>query len=517
MIKTNRLLESTFWFALITHGIGLLTMGLVLMPGMPVEGCSVMERLKFLSSQQLSWQLGWLPWQLSALSDLLIALAFFATPIPRWLSMLVLLVTILAIIPDQFGQYLWITQIPQLAREALSSGQKNNFISFEQYVYIMVSGWASLLYTLLAVAWTVALSALFKPSQRFVSYSYCLWLLSLGCSTMFLLQKQFNIPFPLIAFANASFFGGLMVWFCWVLELVLSKERSESQWGRLSPWVVPRERPFAALLQICGQSKVARRVFEALPPVSLASEIEGVLYINYLVPAEKLQPFVPAHLDLQKLGTSNDMALFSILTFKHKHFGPQFFGDLRKLMPEAIVSNWRIHVRDPKSGLTGIYFLSNTTNKLAISLGARLLSEAMPMHLAESANLHIGAQEVLANLNPGSGSAADLDAKLQPTAPSAKISESPSLPAAWIDCFGSFEGFLNYCVPQERAISSQEFLNRICFQEIRLNIDIHSCRLLEGSVNSALAKSIAGDESPVCFMTGGLNFKFDREHYAKIV
>jgi hypothetical protein len=513
MQRAHRFLEAVFWFALLTHGLGLLCMAFLLVPGLPVDGNSLLERLKFLSSHELSWRLGWLTWQLSALSDLLIALAFLKTALPKWLSFVVLVTTVCALIPDQYGQFLWTTQLPGLATQALSTGQTAKFVEFEHFIYMMVTGWASILYTILAVAWTVALSRLFDTGSKFIRISYALWLLSFVCSFLILLQEHFKLPFILLEAANAVFFTGLMLWFCWVIDLILSKERAVSSWGRMSPWVVPKEMMLAGLIQLCGESKFLRRLFEFIPPVSLASEIDGVLYINYLLPADTLISLVPKHLELQRLGPNKDLALFSILCFEHKNFGPKFFGPLRKLMPGGVVSNWRIHVTEPRSGLSGIYFLSNATNKIAISLGARLLSEAMPMHLADSAFVEIKEKSVLAKIKPGTGSSPDLEADLHL---SDNASISSTLPAEWLNCFGSLEAFLNYCVPQERAISSQEFLNRICFQEINLNIDINSCKLLAGHINSKAAESIAGKAEALCFRTGPLNFKFEREHYAKI-
>jgi len=73
-------------------------------------------RVAYLAAHPWLWRLGWLPWQLSAFMDLLTGVALWRTAwIPRRPAAIVLVVTILALFPDQGGQALWVTRGLDLA------------------------------------------------------------------------------------------------------------------------------------------------------------------------------------------------------------------------------------------------------------------------------------------------------------------------------------------------------------------------------------------------------------------
>jgi hypothetical protein len=73
---------------------------------------------------------------------------------------------------------------------------------------------------------------------------------------------------------------------------------------------------------------------------------------------------------------------------------------LRLLLPSPIQTNWRIHVRDPASGRTGIYFVTNAIGNTMNALGARILAEAMPMHRPASAMLRAAGDQFLLRIVP---------------------------------------------------------------------------------------------------------------------
>ena len=510
MQRKLKLLESTFWFALVTHGIGLLTMAALVLPGMPGGPVPDAERIQYVAENQLLWQVGWLPWQLSALSDFLIAIAILQIKdLPFYLRALVMLATLFAIAPDQCGQIIWVRDGSRVATLAIAKDNLPMYLNFEHPLYEMVCGWAALFYSVLAAFWTLALKPILNASRTFYIFSWSIWALSGVCAVLFLLSSIIPIPFLVLAVANAVFFPLLLLWFAWVIEYLLKLQRPEQQWGRHSIWTLPKTVPFRFLFQIIGQSHFFKRIFELLRPISLASEIDGVVYVNYLVEYERLLPLVPAHLELQRLGPEGKYALFTILSFRHKQFGPQMLPPFRKTLNlQAVVSNWRIHVRDPETKLEGIHFVANVTDNVIVSLAARLLSEGMPMHVAESAGTEIAEGKYKVNLPPAEGSsAADLIADLELDDGQASLEEP------WSLCFKDYNDFLNYCVPQDRAIASQPHLERISFQEIRLGIPLDKCRPLKGAVKSAAAESIVGKATPLCFAAPSLQFRFDREHY----
>src|SRR5438132_912563 len=97
-----RFLEQVLLFNLLIHFLAMLSMALCLLPGIPGGSNSdLAARVAYLAGHPWLWRLGWVPWQLSALIDLLTAVALCLTPwVPRWPARLTLLVTVLALVPD---------------------------------------------------------------------------------------------------------------------------------------------------------------------------------------------------------------------------------------------------------------------------------------------------------------------------------------------------------------------------------------------------------------------------------
>ena len=238
----------------------------------------------------------------------------------------------------------------------------------------------------------------------------------------------------------------------------------------------------------------------------MRSDITDVVYVNYLVEAERLAGYVPPGLELQRLGPSGRYALFTFLTYRHGHFGPALAGPLRRLLPSPVQSNWRTYVRDPRTGHEGIYFVTNAVSTAYHAVAARLMAEGMPMHTPARAELRRDADGTLhLLLDPGEGSAPDVRASLRPAA------AAPALEPPWSECFASWRDMLAYDVPQDRALSSQPWANRITRQEIALGIPLEACEPLEGEVESRAARAIVGDARPLCFRVAQVDFAFDRE------
>jgi hypothetical protein len=316
-----------------------------------------------------------------------------------------------------------------------------------------------------------------------------------------------RIPPGAVAAGNAIGFVLLMLWFVLVAEETLRRSRPEVSYGRYAPWRYPRRGPIGWLVDTVANSRFLRALGELLPTPAFVSDITNVVYVNYLVEAERLAPLVPPGLELQRLGPDNRYALFTFLTYRHGHFGPRLFGPLRRVLPSPIQSNWRIHVRDPLTGTEGIYFLSTVISALPNALAARHLSEGVPMHVPRAAELTRREDGRLRlRIEPGDGSAPDVDAELRP-------SQTPHWPAPWNECFADFADFLAYCVPQDRAMSSQPWYGRITRQEIRLNIPIEACEPLAGTVVSKVASDLAGAATPICFRVATVAFRYDGEDY----
>ena len=259
------------------------------------------------------------------------------------------------------------------------------------------------------------------------------------------------------------------------------------------------------MLDWLGNSRFLRALGEWVPPVAFVSDITDVIYVNYVVEASRFEAIVPSGLELQRLGPGGKYAMLSILTYRHGHFGPSLFGPLRRFLPSPVQSNWRIYVRDPRTGKEGVYFFTNAIDWTPHALAARMLSEGMPMHVPKEAVVFAAKDgSFTVRLEAGRGTAPDLEATLQPT-------DERTLPEPWSECFADYRPMLAYTVPQDRALSAQMWYRRITRQEINLGIPLEACEPVAGRVRSQAAERLVGDAAPVCFRVARVSFRFDRE------
>jgi hypothetical protein len=504
-----RFLEQVLLINLIVHLVAPVGTVLFLLPGLPggnsADGAA---RVAYLATHPWLWRLGWLPWQAAAAMDLLTGLALWRTTwIPRLPAAAVLFCTVLAVVPDQGGQALWVTRGLDLAAQAERGGDPSAYLAFEQKLYNAVVVWAGTLYLGMALCWTWCFAAAGTWNRRLTLVSLLAWSsLALGSVCLFL-PADVRPSAAVVRAAIAVGLAFLLVWLALVAEEVLRRARPDEKHGRMAPWRHPWPGFIGRVLDALGNSRLLRAFCEWLPPAAFLSDITDVIYVNYLVDAERLEPFVPAGLELQRLGRGSRYALFTHLTYRHGHFGPRLLGPLRRLLPSPIHSNWRIYVYDPHTGLRGVYFVTNAIASTVHALAARLLSEGMPMHVLRRAAVQVGDDRVCrVCLDPGSGSAPDLEAELRPG-----DTVLPGTP--WSECFDSYASMLTYCVSQDRAFSSQPWYGRITRQEVELSIPLESCEPLAGAVRSHVATVYVGDAQPLCFRVGRVAFCFEREEY----
>ncbi len=218
-------LELALLFTFVAHGLAMLGMLACLLPGMPGGGeLSDTTRIAYIAAHPGLWRLGWFGWQLTALSDLLLGIALVMTPwIPRRAALVTLLLTLLALVPDQYGQALWITRGVELAQQAMRSGQLDAYLEFESWVFPSVAGWGATLYTLGAVGWSWCFAAARTWSRSLTLLSVVTWGIFGIVSPGLLLPPQLRLPAAVVAAANAIGFVLMELWFLAVLERVLAR------------------------------------------------------------------------------------------------------------------------------------------------------------------------------------------------------------------------------------------------------------------------------------------------------
>lgn len=496
-------LERSLIFSWVIHGVAMLAMAWLLVPGLPGGGSETAGRMAYITAHPWLWRLGWIPWQLTALSDLLIAVALVRV---RWVPRLAawggLLFTLAAIMPEQTGEVLFILRAPVMAQ----AGDVARYAALEGQLFHLTSAWGAFFYAVAAAFWSWSFAAAGAWRRWLTPFSALLWIFFAYISGGLLLPEPLRPSLSFVAAGNAVGFILLMIWFTAVTELVLRRSRPDGAHGRELPWVHPNQGWQGRLAGLLANSRLLRTCCEPLPAPPMLSDIRDVIYVNYIVPADRVEPLVPQGLELQCIGPDGRYALFTFLTYRHGHFGPRLLGPLRRLLPSPVQTNWRIYVRDPRTGLDGVYFVTNAIDSTVHALGARILSEGMPMHVLHRAEVRpLPDGEFRLLLDPGGGSAPDAEALLRPTD---HPEEGP-----WRTAFTTYEEMLAYCVPQDRALSSQPWRGRITRQEIDLQIPLGVCEPLEGTVRSKAAEAIAGDAPAFCFRVPSVRFRFEGEEY----
>jgi hypothetical protein len=504
---TDRFLERATLTNFAIHGIAMVTMALVLARMLPGGGeTNDIVRITMIAEHPWRFRLGWLPWQLCAVVDLWFAIALLrAQWIPKVPAAFSVLFTMAAVVPDQLAQALWITRGISMAQDAVKSGSFDAYLAFESEIFVWTASWGAFFYTLAALGWTACFAKTPAWSRLLTWLSIPTWAVMLFVTTALFFPPHMRPAPEIIAAGNALGFTLLQVWLGLVGEGVLRRRRPPSTHGRLAVWRYPGNHILGRLVDVIANSRLVAAFLEPLPDPAMLSDITNVVYINYLVPAEKLLPLVPEGLELQRLGPDGKYGLFTFLTYNHGHFGFRILGPLRRFMPSPLQTNWRIHVRDPRTGHQGIYFVTNAITNGFQALGARLLAKGMPMHVLHEGEIRRDEQGIVhLRLDPGTGSAPDAAATLS-------LGKEPNLDGPWKECFTNFRQFLAYCVPQDRALSTQPWAHEVTRQEIQLGIPLEHCEPLEGHVESKAAAAIIGEAQPLCFRVPNVAFRFEEE------
>jgi Uncharacterized conserved protein (COG2071)/Domain of unknown function (DUF4386) len=510
--RAARFLEQALLANIVVHAVAIVTMGLILMtalPGGPTKDDAV--RVAFIAEHPWLWRLGWLPWHLCALFDLVMGVALVTTRwVPRLPAVLTLLVTLCAVVPEQTGEINWVSRGVALAQDAHRTGELEPYLQFEAWAFHLAVVVGASIYMVMALGWTWCFIAAGTWNRVLSWLTPFTWgLLAVG-SVGLLLPEPFRPGDALVGVTNGVGFLLLQVWLILVTEAVLRRSRPDEAHGRMAPWRHPWSGWAGRALDAVANSRFVRALCEWLPVPAFRSDIRDVIYCNYVVEADRLLPLVPAGLELQRLGPDGRWALFTHLTYRHGHFGPALLGPLRRLLPSPVHTNWRIYVRARQSGRTGIYFVTNAIASTLHALAARLLSEGMPMHALADGEVLVGdGNEVSVRLNPGGGSGPDLEADLRPG--------PAELPAPFDACWSSYGEFLEYAVPQDRSFSVQQWYERLTRQEIELGIPLDVCHPLTGQVFSKAALALLGQPACVSFRVPSVAFRFDREERDRLV
>lgn len=246
---------------------------------------------------------------------------------------------------------------------------------------------------------------------------------------------------------------------------------------------------------------IRRSITSHLPFPVLQSEVQDVIYLNWVLDLEVVQAYVPPGVTLWQ---RNGKTLFTILTYTHGHFGPVIFGPLRQLCPSPIQSNWRLYVSeiDQQTVDSCVLFVKNTINHTLYAVGSRLFSDALPSHLALACKHQSQNHEFLTEIDSGRGSSPDLYSHVE-------LGTEAVLPLAFQSLFDNWHDAIRYLCLQDSAIAYVSDLQHCVRAGIDLPIDIESiqpARLLDFRSQFPILQFCALDQA-LCFRVPSVRFR----------
>ncbi|NHQ93144.1 DUF2071 domain-containing protein [Janthinobacterium lividum] len=260
-------------------------------------------------------------------------------------------------------------------------------------------------------------------------------------------------------------------------------------------------RLFAALANCTRFAKVRQAVMSRLPFLTLHSDVRDVVYVSWLVDAAAAQQLMPAGVTLWQHGGKTP---FTVLTYRHGHFGPSLLGPLRKLLPSPLQSNWRLYLDQTPAGAPAVpcvYFLKNIMDSLPHALGTRLFSDILPTHLAAGMTHDVTATQARCTITPGAGSAPLLDVQ-------ADITAEHGLDADWQQLFGNWRDAVAFLACQDAAIAHVPRNGKLVFGEIDLPVEVDQVQALTAlRADCGMLVQLPPLSTPFAFLVPKVAFK----------
>jgi hypothetical protein len=502
-IRRYRRFVTALVLSIFAHAAAVVSTLTLLAPGLDLRG-SAGDRAVAVAAHPWVWRLGWATWQLTAASDLLVgaSLLAYVLAVPRRpglvAGILGVVVTFAALVPDQWGEALLDTSLVEMAPGAVvSHAALFDYVGLEAHALSLSGTWGAALYTVMGALWMVTGARAAGPATG-RGLLVVLGVLDGAVFVAAALTNEASVShasaalgypgFSRVTLLNGAGFG-LLAMVMVMLGVVVGAGHHARQSGSdhaLHELAWPRPGALgtaaAAIANASGARDMARAALAVSPFPVLSSNISDVVYLNWLVPAERVAGLLPSALALDRLAGGG--TVLSILTYRHGHFGPRALGPLRRLCPSPIQSNWRLYVEpeSPGRGRDAIYFVKTVLDMASYVLGGRLASDGLPAHLARRIEHRRDGAAIVTDIDPGYGSAPDLRSLVRET-------ESRTLPAAFAACFGSWAGAVRYLVEQNRAVSVHTAHGRIL--ESRISIPISVASVLPAAVERAESRWLA--------------------------
>ncbi|WP_309366695.1 DUF2071 domain-containing protein [Sphingobacterium sp.] len=223
--------------------------------------------------------------------------------------------------------------------------------------------------------------------------------------------------------------------------------------------------------------------------IKLKSEISHAVYLNWLIPVSKIQQFVPPEIELDII---DGCALFSVLTYRHGHFGPARLYHFKSFYRSPLQCNWRLYITQAERQFNEptVLFLSNTMSSQVYGIGSRIFSGMMYTHHPLIFEHEYIGRQTQTKIIPGSSNSPDLEVVCHPC-------EHWDIPDKFRNISSSVSQLLNKIIIQDHALTP---LGNGYFRmaDIALEFNTKEIRPLKiKSFKSKILYDIVQDE--VCF------------------
>jgi hypothetical protein len=247
--------------------------------------------------------------------------------------------------------------------------------------------------------------------------------------------------------------------------------------------------------------KILRRaIFKYLPFLKMKSEVEGVVYVNWLIDTGAITQFVPNNVSLIDI---DGKTILSVLTYKHGNFRPSILSFIRFIFPSPFQSNWRLYVSSLNNKTTSntVLFIKNIMSSTLYTVGTRLFSDSMQTHLAKIFIHQIKNNKTKTQITKGTGSSPDFICNTE-------FSDTLNIPSKLAKHFGSDNQVIKYLCLQKYALNEGNDFKGICKAKIDLPIDINQIIPLSvTSLESKWLKTITQEATPFAFLVPNVKFE----------
>lgn len=251
--------------------------------------------------------------------------------------------------------------------------------------------------------------------------------------------------------------------------------------------------------------KVKKTINKPFNGVVLKSDIKNVVYLNWMIPIEKIEHLIPEDFVLENW---DGHTVLSVLTYEHGNFGPKFIKYFRKILGSPLQSNWRLYLDNCNEKPT-VLFLSNIMNSLLYTVGSRTFSNIMETHYPLKFEHTLIKEKFTTTIVQGKSNSPEL----QITAEKSLEWQLPKF----------FEKIAKNPIDVVKKIAVQDYAINIhskteyCLSEIFLNFEINDIKPLKiKNIKSSTLENIIKDYECFAFAMPGVEFNVLNEKMCSI-